>query len=114
YLRVSNPQHRPAFVHVMLSGHALAIERMRWNERGKAMVPREWRLCRFCYVGQEDVIHASLLCPETRLFYQDLNHMLPGFRGRFLDPGLFLRVLVAERETVNMVENFCYEMLLIF
>ncbi|KAJ7573560.1 hypothetical protein C8J56DRAFT_710412, partial [Mycena floridula] len=67
YLRVSNPQHRRAFVHVMLSGHALAMERMRWSERGKAIVPREWRLCRFCYVGQEDVIHALLLCPETRL-----------------------------------------------
>ncbi|KAJ7598036.1 hypothetical protein C8J56DRAFT_772391, partial [Mycena floridula] len=102
---------------VMLSGHGLAMERMRWGERYKPIVPREWRLCRFCVQGQEDVVHALLLCSEPqvmehhRRFMEDLNLCLPGFCHRFLDPGLFLRALVAEREMVDMVTKFCYDVL---
>ncbi|KAJ7574834.1 hypothetical protein C8J56DRAFT_802316, partial [Mycena floridula] len=33
YLRVKNSEHRRAVTHVMLSGHALAMKRMRWSER---------------------------------------------------------------------------------
>ncbi|KAJ7809448.1 hypothetical protein B0H14DRAFT_2379722, partial [Mycena olivaceomarginata] len=37
-----------------VSGHSLAIERRRWKERGKKIVPRQWHLCRFCYIYVED------------------------------------------------------------
>ncbi|KAJ7588859.1 hypothetical protein C8J56DRAFT_1004387 [Mycena floridula] len=93
YLRVKNSEHRRAVTHVMLSGHALAMERMRWTERRRRPIPREWRLCRLCLVGQEDVVHALVL---------------------FLDPGLFLRALMAERETIDLVAKFCYDVLKIF
>ncbi|KAJ7263156.1 hypothetical protein B0H12DRAFT_974646, partial [Mycena haematopus] len=48
YLRVRNPKHQVALTQAVLSGHALAMERMRWAERYKAQVPKKWRLCRFC------------------------------------------------------------------
>ncbi|KAJ7599687.1 hypothetical protein C8J56DRAFT_768632 [Mycena floridula] len=120
YLRVKNSEHRRAVTHVMLSGHALAMERMRWTERRRRPIPREWRLCRLCLVGQEDVVHALVLCQDEDLctvraeFYSDLDSVLPGFRFRFLDPGLFLRALMAERETIDLVAKFCYDVLKIF
>ncbi|KAJ7584990.1 hypothetical protein C8J56DRAFT_788879, partial [Mycena floridula] len=117
YLRVKKPKHRRVLVHVMLSGHGLAMERMRQGKCYKPIVPREWRLCRFCVQGQKDMIHTLLLCSEPQVmehrkrFMEDLNLCLPGFCQQFLDPGLFLRALVAERETVDIVAKFCYDVL---
>ncbi|KAJ7478117.1 hypothetical protein FB451DRAFT_957950, partial [Mycena latifolia] len=48
YLLVRNDKYRIALTHAVLSGHALAMERMRWAERYKDPVPSKWRLCRFC------------------------------------------------------------------
>ena len=56
------PAHRKAFTSVMFSSHGLAIERLRWGERYRAPVPREWRLCRFCRAHVEDEVHALLDC----------------------------------------------------
>ncbi|KAJ6463002.1 hypothetical protein C8R45DRAFT_841501, partial [Mycena sanguinolenta] len=42
YLRVKNPKHRKALTRAVLSGHALAMERMRWSERYKKKVPKKW------------------------------------------------------------------------
>jgi hypothetical protein len=56
------PAHRNAFTSIMFSSHALAVERLRWKERYRATVPREWRLCRFCRVCVEDEVHALLQC----------------------------------------------------
>ncbi|PBK76378.1 hypothetical protein ARMSODRAFT_223943 [Armillaria solidipes] len=49
---------------------------LRWSERYRPRIPREWRLCRFCKIAVEDEIHALLRCTIT-----------PGLtelRGRFL------------------------------
>ncbi|KAJ7135938.1 hypothetical protein C8R44DRAFT_537125, partial [Mycena epipterygia] len=62
YLRVRNNKHRVALTHAVLSGHALAMERMRWSERYKPQVPCKWRLCRFCKDHLEDTIHALFVC----------------------------------------------------
>ncbi|KAJ6459775.1 hypothetical protein C8R47DRAFT_959130, partial [Mycena vitilis] len=62
YLRVKNNKHRVALTHAVLSGHALAMERMGWSERYKVEVPRKWRLCRFCKDHLEDAIHAMFVC----------------------------------------------------
>ncbi|KAJ7814947.1 hypothetical protein B0H14DRAFT_2309802, partial [Mycena olivaceomarginata] len=68
YLRVKTPDHRRALTRMVLSSHSLAVERRRWTERGKPIVPREWRLCRFCKDSVEDPAHAMFLCdhPELR------------------------------------------------
>jgi len=46
----------------MLSTHALAVERLRYQERYRAPVPHAWRLCRFCRVEVEDEVHVLLKC----------------------------------------------------
>ncbi|KAJ6541346.1 hypothetical protein B0H19DRAFT_868193, partial [Mycena capillaripes] len=58
YLRIKQPEHRKALTRLILSSHSLAVERRRWKERGKKVVPRQWRLCRFCYIYVEDPAHA--------------------------------------------------------
>jgi hypothetical protein len=40
YLRARNNKHRIALIHAVLSGHALAMEQMRWAERYKPQVPK--------------------------------------------------------------------------
>jgi hypothetical protein len=44
YLRIKQPEHRKALRKLNLSSHSLAVERRRWKERGKDIVPRQWRL----------------------------------------------------------------------
>jgi hypothetical protein len=68
YLRVKKPEHRKALTKMVLSSHSFAVECRRWKERGKKTVPRQWRLCRFCYIYVEDPAHAmfSSLRAATR------------------------------------------------
>ncbi|KAJ7016264.1 hypothetical protein C8F04DRAFT_1202778 [Mycena alexandri] len=44
YLRLASPAHRITLTKMVLSSHSLAIERRRWTERGKKIVPQRWRL----------------------------------------------------------------------
>ncbi|KAJ7434178.1 hypothetical protein B0H11DRAFT_1652654, partial [Mycena galericulata] len=67
YLRVKQPEHRKALTKMVLSSHSLAVERRRWKERGKKIVPRQWRLCRFCYLYVEDPAHAMFQCDHGEL-----------------------------------------------
>ncbi|KAJ6530006.1 hypothetical protein DFH09DRAFT_828634, partial [Mycena vulgaris] len=68
YLRVSNEKHRRALTHVLLSGHALASERMTWAGRDRPeAVPDQWRLCRFCDICIEDPVHALFGCKHPPL-----------------------------------------------
>ena len=46
----------------MLSSHPLAVERLRYQERYRPVVPHPWRLCRFCRLEVEDEVHALLKC----------------------------------------------------
>ncbi|KAJ6464118.1 hypothetical protein C8R47DRAFT_992124 [Mycena vitilis] len=84
YLRVRNNKHRRALIHAVLSGHALAMERMRWSERYKPAVPYKWRLCRFCQDHLEDAIHALFVCDHPPLvvlrttFFEKLFSTYPG------------------------------------
>jgi hypothetical protein len=41
YLCLKTPDHRRALTRMVLSGHSLVMERRRWKERGKPMVPPE-------------------------------------------------------------------------
>ncbi|KAJ7785422.1 hypothetical protein B0H14DRAFT_2400625 [Mycena olivaceomarginata] len=67
YLTIKQPEHRKALTKVILSSHGLAIERRRWRERGKNIVPQQWRLCSFCYVYIEDQAHALFACQHDEL-----------------------------------------------
>ena len=46
----------------MLSSHPLAVERLRYQERYRPVVPHPWRLCCFCRLEVEDEVHALLKC----------------------------------------------------
>ncbi len=62
YLAVPIPAHRKALTRLWMSSHLLAVELLRWSERYRPYIPRDWRLCRFCRVVVEDEQHALLVC----------------------------------------------------
>jgi hypothetical protein len=69
YLRVKQPEHRKALTKMILSSHSLAVECRRWKERGKKVVPRQWRLCRFCYIYVEDLVRRrNTKCTSSSYF----------------------------------------------
>ncbi|KAJ7081140.1 hypothetical protein B0H15DRAFT_747330, partial [Mycena belliarum] len=67
YLRIKQPEHQRALTRLILSSHGLAVERRRWTERGKNIVPKQWRLCRFCYIYVEDPAHALFACQHDEI-----------------------------------------------
>jgi hypothetical protein len=84
-----NPSHRKAVTSIMFSSHALGVERLRWKERYRAPVPREWRLCRVCHTQVEDEVHVLLDCSgdssDQLLSIREtmrsaVNSVIPGFR----------------------------------
>lgn len=120
YLRVLNPRHRIALTHIILSGHQLAIERMRWQERYIPSIPECWRLCRFCKTFIEDAVHALLVCTHPPLrnirhtFFSLLDVTLPGVRLAQTDPGLLLRHLISQRAVTALLAKLAYDILEIF
>lgn len=88
YLCVKIPKHRIALTRVLLSSHPLASERMRWAERYRGPVPRQWRLCRFCEDYVEDPIHAMFVCSHPGLmalcevFLERLFKDIPELKGK--------------------------------
>jgi hypothetical protein len=120
YLRVRNRKHRIALTHAVLSGHALAMERMRWAERYKDPVPRKWRLCRFCKDHLEDAIHAMFVCKHVpvvairTVFFQKLFAEHPDLRGLYNDPGLLFKDLLVKEDIVGLLGKLAYESFEIF
>ncbi|KAJ7723253.1 hypothetical protein B0H16DRAFT_1334262 [Mycena metata] len=122
YLRVKTGDHRRALTRMILSGHSLAIERRRWKERRKKIVPREWRLCRFCYAYVEDPAHAMFACQHAELveirqvFLEELYDTLPELSGT-LDPTdvlKFFRDILPRREITPLLGKLAYDVLKIF
>ncbi|EJD36320.1 hypothetical protein AURDEDRAFT_24529, partial [Auricularia subglabra TFB-10046 SS5] len=62
YLLLENAQHRKAMTRILLSCHALAVERLRWPQRYRARVDFDDRLCRFCLTSVETPEHILLKC----------------------------------------------------
>jgi hypothetical protein len=120
YLRVKQPEHRKALTKMILSSHSLAIECWRWKERGKKIVPRQWRLCRFCYIYVEDPAHAMFKCEHAQItqirqnFLDKLNIELPGFAQQFPDALQLLHGLLPKREITPLLEKLAYDVLKIF
>ncbi|KAF8059047.1 hypothetical protein FPV67DRAFT_1521050 [Lyophyllum atratum] len=120
YLRVKAPSHRKALTHLVLSCHELAIERLRWSERRREPVPRQFRVCRFCKDGLEDAVHAVITCPHGPLvilrqeFWTQVDVSLPGFRAKHSEPDVLLRALLAQRVIVSLLAKLAYDVLQIF
>ncbi|KAF8057021.1 hypothetical protein FPV67DRAFT_1430995 [Lyophyllum atratum] len=120
YLRVKTPKHRRALTHMVLSCHALAMERLRWSERRRPPIPPEFRFCRFCREGLEDVVHALLLCPHLPVqalraaFFLQVETSLPRFRARYPDPYILIRELLAQRATIALFAKYVWEVFEVF
>ncbi|KAJ7824399.1 hypothetical protein B0H14DRAFT_2369655 [Mycena olivaceomarginata] len=105
---------------MVLSSHSLAVERRRWKERGKKIVPRQWRLCRFCYIYVEDPAHAMFKCPQSELteirqaFLEKLDSELPGVVEQYPDELRLFRGLLSKREITPLLAKLAYEVLKIF
>ncbi|KAJ7255924.1 hypothetical protein C8J57DRAFT_946502, partial [Mycena rebaudengoi] len=120
YLRVKQPEHRKALTKMVLSSHSLAVEHRRWKQRGKKIVPRQWRLFGFCYIYIEDASHAMFQCHHTPLveirhaFLTKVEVELPGVAGQLPDAlGLF-RGLLPKREIIPILAKMAYDVFKIF
>ena len=49
FLHIPVKTHRLALTCLLFSDHNLSIERLRYAERYRPHIHRDWRLCRFCY-----------------------------------------------------------------
>ncbi|KAJ7118478.1 hypothetical protein C8R43DRAFT_901515 [Mycena crocata] len=120
YLRVKQPEHRKALTKMVLSSHCLAVERRRWKERGKKIVPRQWRLCRFCYVYVEDPAHAMFKCDHGELielrqnFLNKVKIEIPGVVEQFPDALQLFRGLLPYRKITPLLAKLAYDVLKIF
>jgi hypothetical protein len=107
YLRAKTPEHRLALTRMVLSSHSLAIERRRWQERGKPVVPREWRKCRFCQDSVEGPVHALFICDNPELaqvrekFLTDLYANIPEFQEAPADAMDFFRAVLSKQPVVS-------------
>jgi hypothetical protein len=119
YLRVKTPEHRLALTRMVLSSHSLAVERRRWQERGKPVVPREWRKCRFCQDSVEDPMHALFVCNNYELaqvrerFLTDLYAKIPEFQGAPTNTMDFFPVL-SKREVTPILAKLAFNVLRIY
>ncbi|KAJ7232807.1 hypothetical protein C8J57DRAFT_1091123 [Mycena rebaudengoi] len=106
---------------MILSSHSLAVERRRWKERRKPVVPKEWRLCRFCYVHIEDPAHAMFVCDHPDLvelrsvFTNKVDQELPGIIAQFSQSALQLfKGLLARREITPLLGKLAFDVQKIF
>jgi hypothetical protein len=120
YLRIKQPEHRKALTKLILSSHSLAIERRRWRERGKNIVPEQWRLCRFCYVYIEDPAHALFACQHDELnehrqeFLDKVNTEIPGLVQQHPQALDLFRALLSRREITPLLGKLAYKVLQVF
>lgn len=120
YLRVKQPEHRKALTKMVLSSHSLAVERRRWKERGKRVVPQQWRLCSFCYLSVEDPAHAMFkyehqeLAAIRQTFLTKVEAEIPGTVAQFPDAIQLFKGLLPKREITPILAKLAYDVLKIF
>ncbi|KAJ7820560.1 hypothetical protein B0H14DRAFT_2371960, partial [Mycena olivaceomarginata] len=96
------------------------VERRRWKERGKDMIPREWKKCRFCHDFIEDPAHAMFICDNSELmqvrevFFAALYSKVPQFKGAFTDAMEFFRAVLAKREVTPVLAKLAFNVLRIY
>lgn len=120
YLRVKIPEHRIALTRMILSGHGLAMERMRWSERYRPVVPQEWRLCRLCTDGPEDAVHAMFVCENEKVaqlrkvFLTRVFTELPSLRNKHTSGMALFRDLLTRRSLLDLFAKFAHNILQVF
>ncbi|KAJ7502088.1 hypothetical protein B0H11DRAFT_1713047 [Mycena galericulata] len=103
---------------MVLSGHSLAVESRHWKERGKKIVPHQWRLCRFCYV--EDPAHTMFVCQDPDfilicyLFLENIEKIVPGIANLFPDALQTFKGFLAKREITPLLGKLAFDVLKIF
>ena len=116
------PAHRRAFTSILFSTHGLAVERLRWRERYRDPVPREWCLCRFCRANVEDEVHALLECegdishplgPLRDALRMEVDVLVPDFAWHSDSLTLLLRLLHDSQLPVP-VAKYVYDVLAVF
>ncbi|KAF8879436.1 hypothetical protein CPB84DRAFT_1817407 [Gymnopilus junonius] len=119
HLHIPNPRHRKALTRVILSGHCLAVERLRWRQPA---VPQEERKCRFCTSKVEKPEHALLECSSNSkvaklqeqfiVDISDINEKLLNFNVVGYTQGL--KNLIASRDCIERTAEFAHEILSIY
>jgi hypothetical protein len=100
--------------------YSLAVECRRWKERGKSIVPREWRKCRFCEDSIEDPVHAMFICDNVELnrvcevFLAELYTKVPEFQGAFTNGMSMFRAVLAKREVTPILAKLAFNVLRIY
>ncbi|KAJ7267812.1 hypothetical protein C8J57DRAFT_985377, partial [Mycena rebaudengoi] len=86
-------------------------------ERGKKVVPEQWRLCRFCYCYIEDPTHAMFVCqhpellPIRKTFCENVEALIPDVVSQFPDAFHIFRGLLARREVTPLLGKLVFDVL---
>ena len=81
------------------------------------MVPREWRLCRFCGTCVEDSPHAMFVCGQPDLmrirevFLEKLYKDIPDISRTASSPWGFFRDLLPRREITPLLRKLAHDVL---
>ena len=124
------PKFRIAVTRLMASEHPLAVERLRYNERYRPHVPRQWRLCRLCVrkngidgADIEDECHALWECTsEERLtlrrdtFLDEAFGIWPSLRHIYTSstPGVWTQTLLENTQLLCCFPKFVFDVFDIF
>ncbi|KAK0227579.1 hypothetical protein IW262DRAFT_1263828 [Armillaria fumosa] len=119
YLLLRIPAHRIALTRLLTSNHSLAVERGRWLriDGTSDIIPRTWRICRFCHNDVEDELHVLFICSDSILcgiradFLADIWSAYPALRHRSASPKELLHTLLTYSDLLPRLGRFVYEML---
>ena len=122
YLRVVVPNHRFAITRMLLSNHPLALERGRWAERDRPIIPRNQCLCRFRKEDVESPKHALFECTRSwellnsrAEFLNMAYHVAPSLRRTRTSTSIeLLHLFLMNRATTPLLAKLCYNVIQIY
>ncbi|KAJ7195259.1 hypothetical protein GGX14DRAFT_377284 [Mycena pura] len=120
---VAVPAHRKAMTGLLLGDHNLSVERLRYATRYRHAVPREHRLCRFCWAAIEDEVHALFNCTGTPRLTEFRSQFLEALKS--IDSGTwdsymklsnynFMLKILPSRKAVALYAKYIYQVLSVF
>ena len=120
YLHVPVASHRKALAQMLLADSSLAEVRLQHADRHHPLVPRKWRLCRFCNDEVEDPPHAMFGCngsPELvdlqSTFLESIFLLSPSLHLAALSamPESFFIIALSHRHVCNVLAKLAYDTL---
>jgi hypothetical protein len=123
YLHVPVASHRKALAQMLLADNSLAEVWLRHAERHHPLVPRIWRLCRFCTNEVEDPPHAMFGCngsPELidlrSAFLATVFDLSPSLHLAAFSatPQSFFTLVLSHRPICDNLAKFAYDTLQVF